>query len=225
MSQSNRLRETREGTIINEESKVQEIKMQDVSLDIINNLQNETGLTIHLKKRIMLKDIVALLQGRNPNQTYAQVKATTYLQPDGGVIYLTDKDNNMYPILIGEVKKQGTNDKRQEEGKEKQAQGNAVERLGKNVIGFKQMVSNEDYTPFVCFGEGCDFAEGSSILDRVHTIACFRPINCIDTDRLSMGSFFFREEKWTKQEMYDIMYAIASQAIDYYVQKYGEIFV
>lgn len=225
MSQSNRLRQTREGIIINEESKIQEIKMQDVSLDIINNLHNETGLTIQLKKRIMLKDIVALLQEHNPNQTYARVKTTTYLQPDGGIIYLTDKDNNIYPILIGEVKKQGTNDKRVKEGKGKQAQGNAVERLGKNVIGFKQMVSNEDYTPFVCFGEGCDFAEGSSILDRVHTISCFRPINCIDTDRLSMGSFFFREEKWSKQEMYNIMYEVASNAINYYIQKYGEIFI
>ena len=65
-----------------------------------------------------------------------KLSSTTYLQPDGGVIYLTDRDNNMYPILIGEVKKQGTNDKREEEGKGKQAQGNAVERLGKNVIGF-----------------------------------------------------------------------------------------
>jgi hypothetical protein len=40
-----------------------------------------------------------------------------------------------------------------------------------------------------------------------------------------MGSFFFREEKWSKEEMYDIMYAIALEAINYYMQKYGEIFI
>ncbi|MCQ3807647.1 MAG: hypothetical protein KTV16_10300 [Acidimicrobiia bacterium] len=52
------------------------------------------------------------------------------------------------------------------EGKPKQAKGNAIERLGKNVIGFRTAMMNEAIVPFVCFGSGCDFADDSSILDR-----------------------------------------------------------
>ena len=44
-------------------------------------------------------------------------------------------------ILISEVKSQGTNDAREKEGKSKQAMGNAIERLGKNMIGFRTPLS------------------------------------------------------------------------------------
>jgi type II restriction enzyme len=43
----------------------------------------------------------------------------------------------MYPVLIAEVKNQGTNDLRAEEGLLKQAKGNAIERLGKNLLGLR----------------------------------------------------------------------------------------
>ena len=78
-----------------------------------------------------------------------------------------------YPILISEAKNQGTNDLRLQEGLTKQAKGNAIERLGKNVIGLRTALMRESIFPFVCFGYGCDFAPDSSILDRVTTIAMF----------------------------------------------------
>ena len=52
-------------------------------------------------------------------------------------MYIVTKDEQKYPILITEMKNQGTNDLRLKEGKKKQAKGNAIERLGKNVIGFR----------------------------------------------------------------------------------------
>lgn len=98
------------------------------------------------------------------------------IQPDGGIIYLRkvkltetdDCDENgnpiietevleQFPLVIAEVKHQGTNDKRAEEGKSTQASGNAIERLGKNLTGIKAMTHYETITPFVCFGDGCDF--------------------------------------------------------------------
>jgi type II restriction enzyme len=130
--------------------------------------------------------------------------------------------------LITEVKNQGTNDLRATEGKPKQAKGNAIERLGKNVIGFRTALMGEQIVPFVCFGYGCDFDDSSSILDRVTTIAMFGPLNKISVVSegeggiFNRGSFFFREDKWTEDEMAEIMYEVAKRSIHYYFAKYGD---
>src|SRR3546814_20431987 len=77
------------------------------------------------------------------------------------------------------MKSQGTNDPRALQGIVKQSQGNAIDRLGKNLIGFLSALQYERITPFVCFGWGIDFAPGSSILDRVITMNEFYPLNRI----------------------------------------------
>ena len=131
-------------------------------------------------------------------------------------------------ILIAEKKNQGTNDLRVQEGKNKQAMGNAVERLGKNVIGLKTAILGSGIFPFVCFGDGCDFADASSILDRVVTIAMFGHLRKIymapqgaNGDFLR-GSFFFREAHWTEGEMAATMAEIAIRSVHHYISKFGE---
>ena len=136
-------------------------------------------------------------------------------------------DTLTYPILISEVKNQGTNDLRRKEGLPRQARGNAIERLGKNVIGLRAALMRENIFPFVCFGYGCDFEEGSSILDRVSTMAMFGTLNKIylhneEGGKFNRGSFYFREEEWTVNEMFDVMREIADRAVWYYFSKYGE---
>jgi type II restriction enzyme len=74
------------------------------------------------------------------------------MRPDGGILSIESDKGVLYPILITEVKNQGTNDLRANEGKPKQAKGNAIERLGKNVIGFRTALLGENIVPFVCFG-------------------------------------------------------------------------
>ena len=153
---------------------------------------------------------------------------TSAMRPDGGILSMLDSEGKARPILITEVKNQGTNNLRLAEGKPKQAKGNAIERLGKNVIGFRTAMMNEAIVPFVCFGYGCDFAGNSSILDRVSTIAMFGPLNTIsvvnqgEAGSFNRGSFFFREDRWTVDEMAAIMYEVASRAIHYYFACYGE---
>src|SRR3546814_17285876 len=78
-------------------------------------------------------------------------------------------------------------------GKGKQSQGNAIERLGKNLIGFRSALQYERITPFVCFGWGIDFAPGSSILDRVITMNEFYPLNRI---------FVFKREDYAPVSMF-----------------------
>ena len=150
------------------------------------------------------------------------------MRPDGGILSIQDKDGKLFPVLIVEVKNQGTNDLREAEGKPRQAKGNAIERLGKNVIGFRTAMLNEGIIPFVCFGDGCDFAASSSILDRVVTIGMFGPLNCIqvvsdgDQGQFNRGSFYFRPEPWTSKEMEAVMYEIAERSIHHYYAKYGK---
>ena len=148
------------------------------------------------------------------------------MRPDGGIVMLQRSDGILCPILISEKKNQGTNDLRENEGKPRQAKGNAIERLGKNVIGFRTALLQEAIFPFVCFGDGCDFAAESSIVDRVVTIAMFGSLNKtylhVQGDKFNRGSFYFKVEQWTASEMFPIAYKIAENSIYYYFSKYGK---
>ena len=151
--------------------------------------------------------------------------------PDGGILYLVNKSTTQkYPLVIAEIKRQGTNKERVSEGKKKQATGNAVERLGKNLIGIRAMMNYEKITPFVCFGWGCDFAldneETGTVRSKVIMMNEFYNLNQIyvfkrdgnsDVNYFSPVSMFFREERWTVDEMFEKMKEIAEASIRYYL--------
>lgn len=184
-------------------------------------------IELHHDKSWRLADVVSRLRSDFPDVPFADVMPNSAMKPDGGILSIKSRDQSLHPILIIEVKNQGTNDLRVAEGLKRQAQGNAIERLGKNVIGFRTALMGEGIVPFVCFGYGCDFATGSSILDRVVTIAMFGPLNSIsvvnsgDGEQFNRGSFFFREEEWTADEMVEVMSDVASRSIHYYYAKFG----
>lgn len=75
-----------------------------------------------------------------------------------------------------------------------------TKRLGKKVIGFRTAMLRENIFPFVCFGDGCDFADDSSIIDRVVTIAMFGELNKtyvhVESGLFNRGSFYFKVEQW-----------------------------
>ncbi len=176
-----------------------------------------------IKLNEVIQDLVKLF----PQIEFSSCRATSAMRPDGGVLFILDKDNKPYPILISEKKNQGTNDLRRKEGKPRQAQGNAIERLGKNVIGLRTALLGESIFPFVCFGDGCDFCEDSSIVDRVTTIAMFghlNKINLYNSGAFNRGSFFFREKEWTEDEMFEQCLTIAKSSTLYYLSKYPDKF-
>ncbi|MFB1646626.1 EcoRI family type II restriction endonuclease [Campylobacter molothri] len=158
---------------------------------------------------------------------------TTFLnnkiKPDGGVLFLRKQDDPLYKkiLLITEAKRQGTNDLRKKEGKNKQATGNAIERLGKNLTGIKAMLNHEKITPFVCFGWGCDFASNEkTVLAKLNVLNEFYYLNKTyifktdgnsDHNYFSPVSMYFREEKWEVDEMYAIMKEIAETSLRYYI--------
>lgn len=225
MSNKQQLSNQRINTIINGTSKYQEVDCNVVIDKLVIDLKKEFGVNLENSKNILLKDIVSSLREDFPDIKFHYYFDKSNMRPDGGILYLVDKKNHKYPILITEVKNQGTNDRRTEEGKPLQAMGNAIERLGKNVIGFRTFLLNESIFPFVCFGYGYDFNDNSSILDRVATIAMFGELNTthLHNDGLfNRGSYYFRQDAWTPKEMYSIMYDISKRSIQYYYSKYGE---
>jgi type II restriction enzyme len=227
MSKKDDLRIQRDGTIINHISKTQEKTLVKSVRGVSSKLSLDfKGITLKLESNLYLKDVVAKLSRSFPEVDFHYFFDSSSMRPDGGILSLIGRDNTEHIILIAEKKNQGTNDLRNLEGKPKQAKGNAIERLGKNVIGLRTALLDESIFPFVCFGDGCDFSHDSSILDRVVTIAMFGNLNKIylhnQSDRFNRGSFFFRAQEWTESEMESTCYQIAKQSVYYYFSKYGE---
>lgn len=229
MAYKDRLRINRYNTVINENSKKEDKLCIKVVNKLINDLRIDFNCNFDWKKKMNLIDIIDKLSDIYHNVDFCELESeSSHMSPDGGITFIVNKYNQYYPILIFEVKNQGTNDLRLKEGKTKQAQGNAVERLGKNVIGFRTYMLDEAIFPFVCFGDGCDFDNGSTILDRVKTIAMFGNLNKDYTANsgvnniFNRGSYYFRKDKWSFNEMYNILYDVAEKSIFYYFSKYGK---
>jgi type II restriction enzyme len=229
MAHKHQLREQRSGTVINTTSQKQEseivLALKKVEQNLINKFDKK--ITLLHEKQWHLKDIVAELKSVFHETEFHYHFASSHIRPDGGILLIKGKGELSYPILIAEVKNQGTNDLRQQEGKPIQAKGNAIERLGKNLIGLRTALLRENIFPFVCFGYGCDFDSDSSILDRVTTMAMFGKLNKTylhneENNKFNRGSFYFRHNKWTVDEMTEIMTDIAVRSVQYYFSKYKE---
>ena len=226
MSHKGELRVQRDGTIINHISFKQEKLLLRAVRGVTEVLvQRFPSIRLTWDPDLKLVNVIEALKHSFPNVSFASPLPSSTMKPDGGILYMESIDGKRFPILITEKKNQGTNDLRALEGKKKQAKGNAIERLGKNVIGLRTALLNESIFPFICFGDGCDFAEGSSILDRVITIAMFGELNVEhlhNSPPFNRGTFYFRQEPWTEQEMQDLSTQIAISSVYYYFSKYGE---
>ena len=175
---------------------------------VMDTLKEEyPSLVFEHQKTMKLVDIIAMISRQYPEYAncFGVPLDTSFISPDGGFLFAKNKQGESRMILISEVKRQGTNDARQKEGLPIQAKGNAVERLGKNLIGIRAIFKNEGILPFVCFGSGYDFQPGSSILDRVLTMNEFFPLNEIFVEKDFMPfepvSMLFRYENWSIEEM------------------------
>ncbi len=231
MARREQLREIHAGMILNMTSKKQESDIGRALERVVDALLARFGDSITLSHFPSwgLSDIVAELRRTWTDVEFHCHFGTSAIRPDGGILCIdsSNADDMRFPILIAEAKHQGTNADRVREGLPVQAKGNAIERLGKNLIGLRTALLRESIFPFVCFGYGCDFAPDSSILDRVSTMAMFGRLNTTylhnDADgRFDRGSFYFREERWSVEEMAAVMTDIAERSVLYYHSKYGD---
>ena len=230
MARRDQLRTQRAGTVINATAKQQETDLIKALKIVVEHLDKKfSGVEFRHEKSWRLGNLVSELRHCYPDVDFHYHFDTSSIRPDGGFLYIQGRqdDNLTYPILISEVKNQGTNDQRAREGLGKQAKGNAIERLGKNLIGLRTALMRESIFPFVCFGYGCDFEGDSSILDRVSTMAMLGQLNKtylhnLAEGKFNRGSFYFRPERWTIGEMAAVMKDIAERSVLYYFSKYRE---
>lgn len=184
---------------------------------------SQEGYYLEYVRSVKLAELIDIIKKYDKRTEFSLLtKQDSSIKPDGGVLLLRKVDDKNYKriVLAVEMKRQGTNDKRLAEGQKIQAQGNAIERLGKNLIGIRATLQYEKVTPFVCFGWGIDFEEGSTIRDRVITMNEFYPLNRIfvhKRDGFSPVSMFFRRKEWVNEELFDIMKEIAEASITSYI--------
>lgn len=224
MANSDFLRKNKnQHSVKNSISKVMDSDVDLAVQGMISILKNKyPDLTFEHAKKISLTKIIADLSAQYPQfqKDFSKVIKESFIKPDGGFLYATNTKGTTKLILVAEVKHQGTNDKRASEGLPKQAKGNAIERLGKNLTGIRAIFKAESIIPFVCFGNGYDFQGGSTILDRVVTMNDFFPLNKIFIKKEYLPfepvSMFFRYEYWSTEEMTKIMTDIAVEAIKYH---------
>jgi len=154
MAKKDQLRQLRAGTVINVTSKKQESDIIKALEVVVKHLEKKFKARIVLRHQSQwhLKDIVALLRKAFPKVDFHYHFDTSAIRPDGGVLFLETRSRvAAYPILIAEVKNQGTNVLREQEGLPRQSKGNAIERLGKNVIGLRTALLKGKHLPLCLF--------------------------------------------------------------------------
>jgi type II restriction enzyme len=229
------LRTSHLGIKMNSQSAKMEKRLAAAIAEVEETIASQFGLTAVVEPRLYLDALIGEL-----NRLYAKTigvqfeqafrgPTRTSMEPDGGFMWIKEwgEEPRRY-VLVAEAKRQGVNDVRKLEGKGKQRPGNAIERLGKNMRGFDALFLGEKITPFVCFGEGCDFATDVTIIDRVATMNGLLPLNRVFVDKIALRddmlkptSLFFRVAPWTPEEMFSVLIDVAEQAIAYYKYEYG----
>ena len=234
MANSKQLRENKnQHKPKNKTSKLDDNIIENASNRVIKYLKERfkeklNNYEIVFEKEIKVSYMIDFIKKKGLREEFDFEYNDRKIKPDGGSIFLINKiKKEKFPLLISETKKQGTNKQRILEGKSKQATGNAIERLGKNLTGIKAMLNHYGITPFVCFGWGDDFASNvKTVLVKIMILNEFYPLNKIyvfkrdgssDLNRFSPVSMYFREKRWTEDEMFEIMREISETSLRYYL--------
>lgn len=221
----------------NKEAKISDKLIYQAMIDCIEYLEKRMagqmeGYRLRFEKAVSFGELIALVKNAGLRKEFDSAFLERTIKPDGGLIWLLKDDDETYKrlVVVSEIKKQGTNDARIAEGKTKQAQGNAIERLGKNLIGIRAALNHEPITPFVCFGWGCDFVEeydeDSFVMSKVLMMNDFYPLNrtfvfkrdgSSDKNHYAPVSMYFREPEWGRKEMFEILKEVAETSLRYYL--------
>lgn len=189
-------------------------------------------------KKLTFKEIKAEMI----NEGISIAKADSYyggnssIETDAHVIYLIMNVNGKIvrrPIFMGEMKKQGTNDKRMLEGKKKQAIGNAgPDRVAKNfeIASDYCYLCDKDFFPYNVFLHGCDFKESEITgTTKAKLQPFFGNLNTLnpyfDKDIFwarKGGSCFFQGEDYTYEQLYNICFTCCEIGVKHYLSKYSE---
>src|SRR5436190_23902693 len=117
MAKKDQLRQLRSGTVINVSSLKQESEVAQALVRVVVHLRNKFGgIALSHQRQWLLQDIVETLRNAYPEVEFHYHFKTSAIRPDGGILFLEGRGDEprVHPILIAEVKNQGTNDQRQQ---------------------------------------------------------------------------------------------------------------
>lgn len=158
------------------------------------------------------------------------------VKPDGGLLWLVDsKTHTRYPIMVAEMKYQGTNKGRKEAGLSKQASGNANERAGKYTALFGSLWEFDDILPLVVFHSGCDYhiskdgkplnGSAQTQMAKLLSMNGFHPVNTIYTSknmpktrRHLPNTIMVKEDFWTIEEMRKVLDKVGLDSMQYFIK-------
>src|SRR3546814_6564851 len=120
--------------------------VQTCALPISRFPLKDMGYRLDYVDRITLRELIDIISSYETRFEFSPLtKEGSFIKPDGGILILKKEDDPSFQriVLAVEMKRQGTNDQRALEGKGKQSQGDAIERLGQNLIGFRSALQYE----------------------------------------------------------------------------------
>lgn len=123
-------------------------------------------LNFRYRHEISKQEINDQLQRIDDNLGKVLFVKNAKIKPDGGIVEVKDKHDRYRVLLIGESKHQGNDIQKIKDGikqgKNKDSDlmvaGNAIERVHKNILEFRNYMMEELYFPYVVFTQGSNFA-------------------------------------------------------------------
>ena len=113
MSKREDLRASRAGTIINMSSKKMESLLAKALVEVTTKIEKDFKVKLVHEPKVLLKVIVEHLRIAHPEVDFEYRFPSSYLLPDGGILYICNKKGDKYVLLISEAKRQGTNDQKE----------------------------------------------------------------------------------------------------------------
>lgn len=189
-------------------------------------------------RKLNFDDIKTALvdSGLSENKASKYYGLASGIETDSHIIYLTIKKGYRIikkPLFMGEMKKQGTNDRRLAEGKSKQAIGNAAgDRVAKNFLISSDYcyICDREFFPYNVYLHGCDFNDDMTNTMKAKLTPLFGTLNrtnpWFDKDMLIYtaghkgGSCFYQNNDFTYKQLYDLCYECCRIGIEHYLEKY-----
>ena len=156
--------------IFSEEDKQHDAKIKHAVMVVYQSLkQYFPKLAIRHRSHISKREINSKLSSIDCSLGKVLYVENSNIRPDGGVIEVKDKFGKYRVVVVGESKHQGNDVEKIKsgikQGKNKDADlmyaGNAIERVHKNILEFRNFMMGELHFPYVVFLQGSNFATKS----------------------------------------------------------------
>jgi len=207
------LSERRKGIVLNGSSQRNEALLNKAKSNAIKKSLEKHGLEIYDEKVLSMSEVRENLINVLPKEKFSAEFDSAKTNPDGGILYIKNKSGEKFPILVSETKNQ-------------ESEGNAIERVGKDIRVLESRMLGESIFPYLVFCQGEGFKEGKSHLaSKLFGMSLCRGANKLNVrdvgDNLKAPSFFYQGDTWSVSKMSELMERCIDISIKYYLKKYG----